>query len=213
MYRVLRKRHFFDMSKRKKRYYDSRIKRGLDILGALSGIILSLPVYLLVPVLIKLTSKGPVFYLQERLGKDKVPFMMIKFRTMIVGAENGKPLWAEKNDSRATSVGLFLRKTRIDELPQFINVLKGDMSLVGPRPEREYFVSKLASDIPFYNVRFILKPGISGWAQVNHRYASTVSESRTKLHYDIAYIRNSSLFLDIVILLKTVRCVLNMRGR
>jgi len=197
----------------KSSYYNSALKRGVDIFGAMAGVLISIPLYVIVPPIIKLTSRGPVFYFQERLGKNKMPFHIIKFRTMMADAEKEKPLWAEENDTRITAVGYFLRKTRIDEWPQFINVLKGEMSLVGPRPEREYFVKQLTEHMPFYNLRFILKPGISGWAQIHHRYASTLEDNRIKLYYDLVYIKNSSFSLDLLILLKTVKCILNMRGR
>ena len=132
---------------------------------------------------------------------------------MVSEAETGKPLWAEENDTRITNIGLFLRKTRIDEWPQFINVLKGEMSIVGPRPEREYFVNLLEKQIPLYNSRFILKPGITGWAQVNHKYASNMQDNKIKLYYDLIYLKKSSFLSDLIIVIKTIKSIFNMQGR
>ncbi|MCD6193939.1 MAG: sugar transferase [Candidatus Aminicenantes bacterium] len=191
-----------------------KIKRSFDILSSVLLIVLCIPLGLLIALLIKLTSRGPVFYIQERLGQDEKPFRMLKFRTMVLGAENEKPRWAEVNDHRVTAVGRVLRKTRLDELPQLLNVLKGEMSLIGPRPEREYFVKILKEKVPYYSLRFAVKPGITGWAQVNYRYGATVEDAIEKLRYDLYYIKNMSLFLDLRILLKTIRiCLLGMGGR
>lgn len=191
-----------------------KIKRGFDILSSVLLIILSLPLGLLIALSIKLTSRGPVFYIQDRLGQDEKPFRMLKFRTMVCGAEKGEPKWAEENDHRVTKVGRVLRKTRLDELPQLINVLKGEMSLIGPRPEREYFIRILKEKVPYYSLRFAVKPGITGWAQVNYRYGATIEDSIEKLRYDLYYIKNMSLFLDLRILLKTIRvCLFGMGGR
>ncbi|MCK9265928.1 sugar transferase [bacterium] len=201
------------MRKKSEDYYNSSLKRGVDIFGSIIGILVSLPLYIIIPLLIKLTSKGSVFYLQERLGKNKKKFHIIKFRTMVSEAETDKPLWAEENDTRITNIGLFLRKTRIDEWPQFINVLKGEMSIVGPRPEREYFVNLLEKQIPLYNSRFILKPGITGWAQVNHKYASNMQDNKIKLYYDLIYLKKSSFLSDLIIVIKTIKSIFNMQGR
>jgi len=191
-----------------------KIKRGFDILSSVLLIVVSLPLGLLIAILIKVTSRGPVFYIQDRLGQDEKPFRMLKFRTMVCGAEREKPKWAEENDRRVTKVGRVLRKTRLDELPQLINVFKGDMSLIGPRPEREYFVRILKEKVPYYSLRFAVKPGITGWAQVNYRYGATIEDAIEKLRYDLYYIKNMSLFLDLRILLKTIRvCLFGMGGR
>ena len=190
-----------------------KIKRGIDIILSTLFLIISLPITLIIIILIKLTSKGPIFYIQERLGLNEKPFYMIKFRTMIVNAEKEKPQWAEENDARVTKVGKILRKSRFDELPQLINILKGEMSFIGPRPEREYFVRKLKKKIPYYSLRFVVKPGLSGWAQVNYRYGSSLEDAIEKLSYDLYYIKNMSLFLDLRIILKTIRICLFGMGR
>lgn len=191
-----------------------RVKRGFDILSSLLLIVVGFPLGLLIAILIKVTSRGPVFYIQDRLGQDEKPFRMLKFRTMVCGAEIGEPKWAEENDRRVTKVGRVLRKTRLDELPQLINVLKGEMSLIGPRPEREYFVRILKERVPYYSLRFAVKPGITGWAQVNYRYGANIEDAIEKLRYDLYYIKNMSLFLDLRILLKTIRvCLFGMGSR
>jgi len=190
-----------------------RLKRGFDLFVSLVGIIISLPLTLVIAGLIKATSKGPLFYIQERLGENEKPYKLYKFRTMVVEAERKEPKWAEENDPRVTSVGKVLRKMRVDELPQLINVLKGDMSMIGPRPERKYFIRRLKEKIPYYSLRFALKPGLTGWAQVNYKYGSTVEDAIEKLRYDLYYIKNMSLFLDLRILLKTVRVSLFGMGR
>jgi exopolysaccharide biosynthesis polyprenyl glycosylphosphotransferase len=181
---------------------------------AFSGLVLSAPLMLLCALAIGLSSRGPVFFKQERLGRNEKPFTLIKFRTMIDNAEKETgPKWAGEHDPRITSVGRFLRKTRLDELPQFFNVLKGDMSVVGPRPIRKHFADILAQDIPYYHLRFAVKPGITGWAQVCSDYAGSVEGQREKLGYDLHYIRNQSLFFDLLILLKTVKTVLLQKGQ
>jgi len=191
-----------------------KVKRWFDFVAALLIIALSLPFTIVIALLIKLTSRGPVFYFQERLGENEKPYKMYKFRTMGEGAEKNEPKWAEEEDDRVTAVGKVLRKTRLDELPQLINVLKGEMSLIGPRPEREYFIKRLKKKIPYYSLRFAVKPGITGWAQVNYRYGATIEDALEKLTYDLYYIKNMSLFLDLRILLKTVRvCLFGMGGR
>src|SRR5437762_2681284 len=152
-------------------------------------------------------------YRQERVGQRGKPFTMIKFRSMTTGAEqNGRAEWAVVNDARVTRVGRFLRQARLDELPQLINVLKGEMSLVGPRPERPTFVSMLSEQIPFYGVRHSVKPGITGWAQVRYSYGATIEQSMKKLEYDLYYVKNRTVFLDLLILLETVRVVLLGEG-
>ena len=194
------------------RFY-KRSKRVMDLLFSLLFLVCFFPLGLLLALCIKLGSGGPIFFSQERLGIKFIPFKMIKFRTMVVGAEKGKPKWADENDHRVTRVGKILRKSRLDELPQFINVIKGDMSFIGPRPERKHFVKELKEKIPFYSLRFSVKPGITGWAQINYRYGATEEDALKKLQYELYYIKNMSLFLDLRILLKTIRIVLFGMGR
>jgi len=179
------------------------LKRFVDIILAFSIIIITSPLWLIFAVLIKLEDKGPVFYRQKRVGKDRNEFWLTKFRSMKIDAENGKAKWAEKDDPRITKIGRFLRKIHLDELPQMLNILKGDISLVGPRPERPEFVKKLEKEIPHYHLRHIIRPGFTGWAQIKFRYGRTVEDSHEKFQYDLYYIKNRSLFLDLGILLKT----------
>ena len=188
------------------------VKRTMDVGLALIGLALSLPVMALVAVAIKLDSKGPVLFRQERVGERGRIFVLNKFRSMSVDAERHGPVWAAARDPRVTRVGRRLRHTRLDELPQFWNVLVGDMSFVGPRPERPEFVGTLQREIPFYMGRHSVKPGITGWAQVRHRYAASVEDSMEKLQYDLYYIKNLSPLLDLVILLSTLQVVLFARG-
>ncbi len=196
----------------KKNLYNTKIKAVLDKFFAVTGIILSSPVMLITAVLIKLDSKGPVFYSQQRVGKDGKIFTLFKFRSMRADAETEGAVWAEKNDSRVTSIGRIIRLLRIDEIPQMWNVLKGDMSFIGPRPERPEFVECLSKEIPYYSLRNSVKPGITGWAQVNYRYGASKEDSLEKLQYDLFYIKNVSLILDIIILFVTIRVVLFGRG-
>ncbi len=158
-------------------------------------------------------NKGPLIYRQDRVGKNGEIFQIIKFRTMVVDAEDGGAQWAESNDSRVTPFGRFLRNSRLDELPQVINVLKGEMALIGPRPERPVFVKELSKAIPFYETRHIIKPGLTGWAQVKMRYGSSVDDSLTKLQYDLFYIKQRSFFLDVNVIVKTVSTILYYRGQ
>jgi sugar transferase (PEP-CTERM system associated) len=189
------------------------VKRVFDIFSAMVLILVSAPVMLLTALLIKLESRGAVFYKQERVGLNGVSFNVVKFRSMRSDAEqDGKPRWASANDSRVTRVGQVIRRVRIDELPQLFNVLKGEMSLVGPRPERPFFVQQLTQDIPFYAVRHSVKPGVTGWAQVRYHYGSTVEDSLEKLQYDLYYVKNHTLFLDLVVLMETVGVVLTGKG-
>lgn len=188
-------------------------KRALDIVAASIGLVLSAPIALAVMGLIKLTSPGPVFYRQERVGQDGKPFMIVKFRSMRVDAELGTgPVWAQKNDSRVTPIGRFLRRTRLDEIPQLWNALRGDMSMVGPRPERPEFVADLTKQIPFYGQRHVVKPGVTGWAQVRYTYGASVEDALQKLQYDLFYIKNMSVALDIFVMFQTVKTVLLRRG-
>ena len=189
------------------------VKRMFDLVTALLLIVLTTPIMLLTALAIRLDSRGPVLYRQERLGQDGQRIMVTKFRSMYSNAEaDGRPRWASVDDDRVTRVGQFIRKSRIDELPQLFNVLKGDMSLVGPRPERAYFVEQLTSQIPFFALRHSIKPGITGWAQVRYAYGATVEDSIEKLQYDLYYVKNHSLFLDLMILFETVVVVLTGRG-
>lgn len=189
------------------------VKRLFDVVVASFLLLLALPVMLLAAILIVLEDGFPVFYRQERVGLDGRLFRIVKFRSMRNDAESdGKPRWAAVDDDRVTRVGRVLRKLRIDELPQLYNVLTGDMSLVGPRPERPYFVDQLTREIPFYAVRHSVKPGLTGWAQVSYPYGATIDDSVQKLQYDLYYVKNHTLFLDIVILFETVGVVLTGKG-
>jgi sugar transferase (PEP-CTERM system associated) len=189
------------------------VKRVFDIAGALLLIALTWPLMLLSALAIKLESRGPVLYRQQRVGLNGQPFDVVKFRSMRTDAEqDGVPRWASAADSRVTRVGRVMRKLRIDELPQLFGVLVGRMSLVGPRPERPYFVEQLTQDIPFYAVRHSVKPGVTGWAQVNYQYGASREDTVQKLQYDLYYVKTHSLFLDLVILFETVGVVLTGKG-
>ena len=181
-------------------------------LVALLGAILSLPIVLVTAVLIKLESKGPVFYRQERVGKNGRTFVLAKFRSMRVDAETSGPVWASKKDNRTTRVGRIIRKIRVDEIPQFWNILKGEMSFVGPRPERPHFVAQLAEEIPFYEQRHLIAPGLTGWAQIKYPYGSSIEDARQKLQYDLFYIKNYSLVLDAIIMFETIKIIIFGRG-
>jgi sugar transferase (PEP-CTERM system associated) len=181
-------------------------------LVALVGAILSLPIVLLTAVLIKLDSRGPVFYKQERVGKNGRTFVLTKFRSMKVDAEEAGPVWASKDDARTTRVGRIIRKIRVDEIPQFWNILKGEMSFVGPRPERPHFVAQLAEEIPFYEQRHLIAPGLTGWAQIKYTYGASIEDARQKLQYDLFYIKNHGLLLDGVIMFETIKIILFGRG-
>jgi sugar transferase (PEP-CTERM system associated) len=188
-------------------------KRTLDLTAALAGLIVGAPLMLLVAGLVKLSSSGPVFYHQERVGLAGRVFTVHKFRTMQQDAEaRTGPMWSQKNDARITSVGRFLRRTRLDELPQLWNVLRGEMSLVGPRPERPKFVEQLTAEIPFYGQRHVVKPGLTGWAQVRYTYGASVEDAIEKLQYDLYYIKNLSIALDLVIIIDTIKTVVLRRG-
>lgn len=180
-----------------------------SLLGVTFGLIL-LPFILLGNIL---GNKGPLFYVQERVGKNSKNFNIIKLRTMVVNAEKDGVKWAKKDDVRITAFGKFLRRSRLDEIPQFINVLKGDMSIIGPRPERPFFVNELSRIIPFYQTRHIIKPGLTGWAQVSTRYGASIDDSLTKLQYDLYYIKHRSIFLDFSITIKTLSTILYYRGQ
>jgi sugar transferase (PEP-CTERM system associated) len=189
------------------------LKRVLDILAATVGLVLSLPICLVTALLIVLTSRGPVFFCQERVGEDGRVFKLVKFRTMHRDAEKESgPVWAQHNDVRVTAIGRFLRLTRIDEIPQFVNILAGKMSFVGPRPERPHFVAQLQQQIPFYPLRHTVKPGLTGWAQVRHQYGASVEDAMEKLRYDLYYIKNVSLLFDLNIILRTAGVILFGKG-
>ena len=180
---------------------------------ALAGLIISFPIAALTAILVKIDSKGPIFYSQERVGKNGKVFNVMKFRSMKTDAEkDGKPVWATADDDRTTRVGRVIRKIRVDEIPQFLNIIKGEMSFVGPRPERPHFVSQLADEIPYYEHRHLTAPGLTGWAQIKHPYGASVEDARCKLQYDLYYIKNQSLALDLIIVFETVKTVLFSRG-
>ena len=193
--------------------WEHAVKRTIDIMVAAVVLLVGLPVWLLVALVIRLDSKGSVFYMQERVGKDEKHFRIVKFRSMYKDAETiSGPVWANKGDPRVTRAGKILRKLRIDEMPQLINVLDGDMSLVGPRPERPYFVEQLSREIPLYRRRLKVRPGITGWAQVKHKYDENIEDVRKKVEYDLYYIENMSLRMDFKILLNTIAVVVLGKG-
>jgi exopolysaccharide biosynthesis polyprenyl glycosylphosphotransferase len=228
---------FYFCSSQNSKFYYRRIKRLWDVLLAVFYLFMVAPFFLLVPLVIKLDSRGPVFFRQQRLGKDGKPFWIIKFRTMVVDAERDGPQWACERDPRITRVGNILRKSRIDELPQLLNIIRGEMSFIGPRPEREVFVSNFQQlvpvyrkgrlganalevrvcdyeeSVPHYSYRLLVKPGLTGWAQVMFPYASSQEETREKLKFDLYYIKNMGFFLDLAIMLRTVRIVLFGRDK
>ncbi|MEX2222016.1 MAG: TIGR03013 family XrtA/PEP-CTERM system glycosyltransferase [Candidatus Rokuibacteriota bacterium] len=190
------------------------VKRLFDVTASLTGLILSFPVMILVGLAIMLESRGPILYRQPRLGQNGCIFILNKFRSMRADAERETgPVWSAQRDPRITRVGAILRRTRLDELPQLFNVLVGHMSFIGPRPERPEFVAELQQKIPYYMERLAVKPGVTGWAQVKYQYGSTVEDAVEKLQYDLYYIKNLSLFLDLLIVLNTVQVVLFARGR
>jgi lipopolysaccharide/colanic/teichoic acid biosynthesis glycosyltransferase len=187
--------------------------RTFDVLFSVIGLLIGT---LLLPFILLgnlIANRGPLFYIQERVGKNGKVFEIMKLRSMIVNAESDGAKWAQKNDVRITTFGKFLRRSRLDEIPQFINVLKGEMSIIGPRPERPFFVNELSRIIPFYETRHIIKPGLTGWAQVKTRYGSSVDDSLTKLQYDLYYIKHRSIFLDLNVVVKTLSTILYYRGQ
>ncbi len=194
------------------RMFSSAVKRIFDITASLLLLVLTLPIIVLFALLVKLDSKGPAFFRQTRVGLYGEPFTLIKLRSMRTDAEKDGAKWAEENDPRITRLGRFIRKVRIDELPQTWSVLKGQMSFVGPRPEVPTFVESLEEEIPFYGERHMVKPGITGWAQINYPYGASVEDSRCKLEYDLYYAKNYTPFLDFVILLQTLRVILWPEG-
>lgn len=188
-------------------------KRVIDIFGSVFILLLTLPLTLVSVILIKMTSKGPLLYSQERVGRNGKKFTIYKFRTMVENAEEYGPEWSGPSDPRITKFGRFLRKTHIDEIPQLYNVLKNEMSIVGPRPERPYFVEELKNQIPYYYKRLSIKPGITGWAQIKYEYDSSLDDVKSKLQFDFYYIENMSLTLDLKIILNTIIVVLLLKGR
>jgi sugar transferase (PEP-CTERM system associated) len=176
------------------------------------GLLLFLPFFPLVVLAVKLSSKGPIFFRQTRVGMGGRNFEVVKFRTMFTDAESGGAKWATKNDPRVTRVGMFLRKSRIDEIPQLWNVLRGDMGFVGPRPERPEFVAWLTEELPFYYLRTLIRPGLTGWAQVRYGYGATLAETKEKLEYDLYYIKHMSMGLDLLIMFETIKTILRRRG-
>jgi sugar transferase (PEP-CTERM system associated) len=188
------------------------VKRTFDFVLAVVGMVLAAPLMLLTAIAIRLDSGGPIFYCQERVGENGRVFTLCKFRSMRVDAESGTPVWAVSKDARVTRVGRFIRLARLDELPQLWNVFCGDMSFVGPRPERPYFVEQLAAAIPFYMARHAVKPGVTGWAQVKYRYGASIEDALEKLRYDLYYIKHQSLIFDFTILIDTVKVIVSGKG-
>lgn len=189
-----------------------QMKRGIDILA--SAVILALfsPAILMIALAIKLDSKGPILYRQERVGEDGKIFRLVKFRSMRVDAEENGPVWTKVDDQRITRVGRVIRKLRFDEIPQMINVFEGDMSFVGPRPERPFFVGQLEREIPYYSQRLVIKPGVTGWAQICYPYGASREDALEKLKYDLFYIKHMSMFFDLNIIFETVKIVLLGKG-
>ena len=186
-------------------FYSKTLKRGFDILLSITGLILLIPIWLLLMVLIKIDSKGPIFYKQKRCGKNNKHFNIIKFRSMIIDAEDETgPIWSGLEDNRITRLGKFVRRLHLDETPQLINILKGEMAIVGPRPERPYFIKKLIREYPFYQRRLKIRPGITGWAQIKQPFDTTLKDVRQKLKFDFYYIENLSFRLDVKIIINTV---------
>ena len=193
--------------------YHRVVKAAMDYFLSSVGLIISLPIIALAALAIKIDSSGPIFYRQERVGRNGKIFRLIKFRSMKENAEEETgPVWAEENDERVTRVGKILRKLRLDEIPQMVNILRGEMSFVGPRPERPHFVEQLKKEIPFYEKRLVAKPGITGWAQIEYPYGASKEDALEKLKYDLYYLKNISIFSDLSIIFQTVRIVLFGRG-
>jgi sugar transferase (PEP-CTERM system associated) len=189
------------------------IKRTIDLILSFAMFILLLPMIIVTAILIKIDSKGPAFFSQERIGENRKIYRVHKFRSMVTDAEKKSgPVWAKDDDDRITCVGRLIRKWRVDEIPQIWNVLMGEMSFVGPRPEREFFVKDLEASIPYYEERFTVKPGITGWAQISYGYGASVDDAIEKLNYDLFYIKNMSIFMDLMIVLRTIKIVLLSKG-
>lgn len=201
-----------NISQRQRTLYEFS-KRIFDFVFASILLIISLPFWLIIALVIKFTSSGPIFYKQTRIGKEGKPFKIIKFRSMTKDAEKDGAKWAEDDDKRVTKFGKFIRKTRLDELPQLWNIIKGEMSFVGPRAERPEFHKQLKANIPFYQERHLIKPGLSGWAQIKYGYGSTIKDSFEKVQYDLYYVKNRSFPFDLAIILKTINIILRGKGR
>jgi len=204
---------YFPFSRSNQNKLYNFFNRTLDILVSLIGIVVMIIIIPIILITNKFLNKGKLFYRQKRVGRFNELFTIIKFRTMVKDAERNGAIWAEKNDYRITKFGKILRRTRIDELPQFINILKGEMSLIGPRPERPEFIHKLKKNIPFYETRQIIKPGLTGWAQVNAKYSTSEDETLEKLQFDLYYIKERSVYLDFRILVKTISTIIFLRGQ
>jgi len=187
-------------------------KRTLDLVLAAVSLVVTAPLILITALAVRLDSPGSVFYWQERIGEGGRPFTLCKFRSMRTDAETGTPIWARDKDDRATRVGRFIRLARLDELPQLWNVLRGDMSFVGPRPERQFFVEQLAAAVPFYMERHSVKPGVTGWAQVKYRYGSSIDDATEKLRYDLYYVKHLSILFDLTIVIDTVKVIVSGKG-
>jgi exopolysaccharide biosynthesis polyprenyl glycosylphosphotransferase len=188
------------------------VKRMLDLLLSAVGLVIAGPLMLLTALAVWLDSPGPVLYCQDRVGEGGRVFTLCKFRSMRTDAESGTPVWAKDKDDRVTRVGRFIRLARLDEMPQLWNVLRGDMSLVGPRPERPFFVQQLAEVIPFYMERHAVKPGVTGWAQVKYRYGASIEDAMEKLRYDLYYIKHLSIIFDLTIAIDTVKVIFSGKG-
>ncbi|TSD01066.1 MAG: Sugar transferase [Parcubacteria group bacterium Athens0714_26] len=199
---------FLENLTKKHKIYDL-IYRPIEYIAAVILSVVFLPFFIIIAALIKLTSPGQAIFKQTRVGKEELKFTIYKFRTMVQDAEKDGPRWANYDDKRATPIGRILRKTHLDEIPQLINILKGELSFIGPRPERPEFVEKLRTEVPYYELRLLVKPGITGWAQINYKYGASTEETYEKVQYDIYYIKNNSLFLDISILLKTIKFLIS----
>ncbi len=189
------------------------VKRLIDLCAACTLLLITVPLLICVALLVKLTSRGNLFYTQERIGYGGKEFIMYKLRTMVASAEAHGPQWAEPNDPRVTWIGAFARRVRLDEIPQCINIIKGDMSFVGPRPERPVFTQQLENHIPYYHLRHSVKPGLTGWAQINLGYTATVEDSEKKLNYDLYYLKHQSIFFDFIIILRTLKVLIKLIGR
>jgi exopolysaccharide biosynthesis polyprenyl glycosylphosphotransferase len=194
-----------------KRYFWC-MKRAADIVVSLVGLCLALPLFPFLALLIKLDSRGPIFYSQQRIGRGNVPFRAWKLRTMVDGADRNNVHWTTSNDDRITRVGRIVRKTRLDEVPQLFNILKGEMTLIGPRPEAVSLAEMYAKEIAYYLERHMVTPGITGWAQINYPYGNSIEDTRQKLMYDFYYIKNRSVVLDLMIFLRTIRIMLTGKG-